>query len=77
MDDYRDLVRAGLALFCAGMMLVAGHLFIEWQAKRADAGIKIEPSRRGGSPLPSISSSSPSIGNVIELPTEVRRKRPA
>jgi hypothetical protein len=28
MDDYRDLVIAGLAVLCAGLMLVAGLLFI-------------------------------------------------
>jgi hypothetical protein len=29
MDDYRDLVTASLVLVCAGIMLVAGQLFIE------------------------------------------------
>ncbi|MBW7971018.1 hypothetical protein [Bradyrhizobium sp. BR 10289] len=29
MDDYRDLVTASLALVCAGIMLVAGQLYIE------------------------------------------------
>ena len=29
MDDYRDLVIVGLALVCAGIMLVAGQLYIE------------------------------------------------
>jgi hypothetical protein len=28
MDDYRDLVIAGLAVLCAGLMLVAGLLLI-------------------------------------------------
>ena len=29
MDDYRDLVTVSLALVCAGIMLVAGQLYIE------------------------------------------------
>lgn len=32
MDDYRDLVTVGLALLCAGIMLVAGQLYIEHRA---------------------------------------------
>ncbi|GGI32237.1 hypothetical protein [Bradyrhizobium guangdongense] len=33
MDDYRDLVTVSLALFCAGIMLVAGQLTIEHRAR--------------------------------------------
>lgn len=29
MDDYRDLVTVSLTLLCAGIMLVAGQLYIE------------------------------------------------
>ncbi|WP_234683736.1 hypothetical protein [Bradyrhizobium monzae] len=29
MDDYRDLVIVSLTLLCAGIMLVAGQLYIE------------------------------------------------
>ncbi|MHC2333853.1 hypothetical protein [Bradyrhizobium sp. USDA 4454] len=29
MDDYRDLVTVSLTLVCAGVMLVAGQLYIE------------------------------------------------
>lgn len=29
MDDYRDLVTVSLVLVCAGVMLVAGQLYIE------------------------------------------------
>ncbi len=29
MDDYRDLVSVSLALLCAGIMLVAGQLYLE------------------------------------------------
>ena len=32
MDDYRDLVTAALALLCAGIMLVAGQLYVEHRA---------------------------------------------
>ncbi|QQN67508.1 hypothetical protein JIR23_16950 [Bradyrhizobium diazoefficiens] len=32
MDDYRDLVTVGFALLCAGIMLVAGQLYIEHRA---------------------------------------------
>jgi hypothetical protein len=34
MDDYRDLVIAGFALFCAALMLVAGLLFIASEPKQ-------------------------------------------
>jgi hypothetical protein len=29
MDDYRDLVTVSLLLLCAGIMLVAGQLYLE------------------------------------------------
>ena len=29
MDDYRDLVTVSLTLVCAGVMLVAGQLYLE------------------------------------------------
>ena len=32
MDDYRDLVTAALVLLCAGIMLVAGQLYVEHYA---------------------------------------------
>lgn len=35
MDDYRDLVTAGLTLMCAGIMLVAGQLYIEHHPAQA------------------------------------------
>jgi hypothetical protein len=76
MDDYRDLVSAALALFCAGVMLVAGHLLIEWHARHAEPGIEIEAPKSGGSPSPLLSNGSPPNGKMIELSTEVRRKRP-
>jgi hypothetical protein len=76
MDDYRDLVSASLALLCAGVMLVAGQLFIEWQARHAASGVTIEaPADQPSSPMSS-NDASPSR-TMIELPTETRRKRPA
>lgn len=35
MDDYRDLVTASLTLMCAGIMLVAGQLYIEHHPMQA------------------------------------------
>jgi hypothetical protein len=75
MDDYRDLVSAALALFCAGLMLVAGQLLIEWHARNTDGGIGIE--EREGAPAPLISNGSPPDRRMIELPAEIRRKRAA
>ncbi|QCJ95034.1 hypothetical protein DAA61_03360 [Bradyrhizobium sp. WBAH33] len=77
MDDYRDLVSAALALFCAGLMLVAGHLLIEWHARSTDPGIGIEAPKRDGAPAPLISNGSPPDTRMIELPAEIRRKRAA
>lgn len=77
MDDYRDLVSAALALFCAGLMLVAGHLLIEWHARSTDPGIAIETPKREGAPAPLISNGPPPDRRMIELPAEIRRKRAA
>nr|GAJ33702.1 hypothetical protein BDOA9_0129000 [Bradyrhizobium sp. DOA9] len=75
MDDYRDLVSAALALFCAGLMLVAGHLLIEWHAGSIDPGTGIEAPKREGAPL--ISNGPPPDRRMIELPAEIKRKRAA
>lgn len=49
MDDYRDLVTVSLALLCAGIVLVAGQLYIEHRAR--DAGPKeIERPVQPGAP---------------------------
>lgn len=49
MDDYRDLVTVSLALLCAGIMLVAGQLYIQ---HRATAGPKeIETPVQPGPPM--------------------------
>jgi hypothetical protein len=77
MDNYRDLVSAALALFCAGVMLVAGHLLIEWHARQSDPGMGLEAPKREGPPLPVISNGSPSNTKMIELPAALRRKRDA
>ncbi|MBH5397529.1 hypothetical protein HZZ13_06945 [Bradyrhizobium sp. CNPSo 4010] len=73
MDDYRDLVSAALALFCAGLMLVAGQLLIEWHARKTDSGALIEAPKHEGAPL--ISNRSPLDRKMIELPAEIGRKR--
>ncbi|MDD1526456.1 hypothetical protein C7U92_03825 [Bradyrhizobium sp. WBOS7] len=75
MDNYRDLVSAALALLCAGVMLVAGHLFIEWRARNGDSGMGMEAPSSEDLPLPMISNGSPSSRKMIELPAELRRKR--
>ena len=77
MDNYRDLVSAALALFCAGVMLVAGHLFIEWRARHADPGMGLDAPKSDDPPSPVISRGSPSNRKMIELPAELRSKRPA
>ncbi|WP_407184667.1 hypothetical protein [Bradyrhizobium centrosematis] len=77
MDNYRDLVSAALALFCAGVMLVAGHLFIEWRARHADPATGMEAPASEDLPLPKISNGSPPNRKMIELPAEIRVKRAA
>lgn len=75
MDNYRDLVSAAFALFCAGVMLVAGHLLIEWRAWHADSGAGLEAPKSEDLPLPTISNGTSSSRKMIELPAELRRKR--
>jgi hypothetical protein len=77
MDNYRDLVSAALALFCAAVMLVAGHLFLEWRARNGDPGIGMEAPKSENFPSPLISNGSPSNRKMIELPAELRKKRAA
>ncbi|WP_128924302.1 hypothetical protein [Bradyrhizobium guangxiense] len=77
MDNFRDLVSAVLALFCAGVMLVAGHLWIEWRARHADQDIGVEAPKSEDLPLPLISNGSPSNRKVIELPADLRKRRAA
>lgn len=58
MDDYRDLVAASLTLLCAGIMLVAGQLYLEYGATSAPSN---EIDRPGGPGSPSVISRAPSM----------------
>ncbi|WP_439392439.1 hypothetical protein ACRQ5Q_23175 [Bradyrhizobium sp. PMVTL-01] len=40
MDDYRDLVTVGLALLWAGIMLVAGQLYLEHRSTNSEREIE-------------------------------------
>ena len=64
MDDYRDLVTIALALFLAGVMLVAGQLYLE-HGSRQDLGKEIEL-RRGPTSSPVASSRVPTSSRVTE-----------
>jgi hypothetical protein len=77
MDNYRDLVSAALALLCAGVMLVAGHLSIEWRAKNGDPGPGMEAPKSEDVPSPLTSNGSSSNKEMMELPAELRWKRAA
>lgn len=48
MDDYRDIVVASLTLLCAGIMLVAGQLYLD----------------HGAAPVPINEVSRPGSGNA-------------
>ncbi|WIW44468.1 hypothetical protein ML401_23585 [Bradyrhizobium sp. 62B] len=74
LDNYRDLVSAALALFCAGVMLVAGHLWIEWRARQADPGLEMEVRQSEEDRLPVISNGLPP-SRKIEVLAEPRNKR--
>jgi len=52
MDDYRDVVTAGVAVLCAGLMLVAGLLYILGSSDGSKPA-EIEP------PSPQVAASSP------------------
>jgi hypothetical protein len=66
MQDYRDLVAVGLALVCAGIMLVGGQLYIEHGP--------IEPSadytewQRSSEPQMPVTSRVGPIGEGIRAP---------
>jgi hypothetical protein len=60
MDDYRDLVIAGLAVLCAGLMLVAGLLCILGSSDGSKP--EIEP------PSPQVAASSPFGDGAGEAP---------
>jgi hypothetical protein len=61
MDDYRDLVIAGLAVLCAGLMLVAGLLFI---LSSSDGSKPAEIER----PSPQVAAWSPLENGAGEAP---------
>lgn len=58
MDDYRDVVAASLTLLCAGIMLVAGQLYLEYGAAPV-SGNRVD--RPGGLGSPSLISRAPSV----------------
>jgi hypothetical protein len=75
MDDYRDLVTAGLTLLCAAIMLVAGQLYIEYGAAPVP-GNEVDRPGGPGSPPPLISR-GPSINEKLTEPrADVAKKRP-
>jgi hypothetical protein len=43
MDDYRDIVAAGFAIFCAALMLVAWLLSISDKPEHGNSDLRIEP----------------------------------
>lgn len=65
MDDYRDLVIVSLTLLCAGIMLVAGQLYIEHYPAPANRSLD-QPPRAS----PALISHAPSAD---ENTTETRR----
>lgn len=65
MDDYRDLVAASLTLLCAGIMLVAGLLYLEYGAAPVP-GNKVD--RPGGSGSPPLIARPPSMNEEFSEP---------
>lgn len=66
MDDYRDLTTAALVLFFAGVMLVAGQLYLE-HSTREDLGKEIElPHAPASSPV--LSSNVPTTSSKMTEP---------
>lgn len=58
MDDYRDLVAAGLALLCAALALVAGLLLVTHRDTKTAPGTTIELPAKGGTASPLMLSKS-------------------
>jgi hypothetical protein len=63
MDDYRDLVIAGLAVLCAGLMLVAGLLFILGSTDGSKPAEIEPPSLAASGPLETAPAKHRSIAN--------------
>lgn len=70
MDDYSDLVTASLALVCAGIMLVAGQLYIEQSTNPLRNGVELPP---GSQASPALISRAPSPEEKTSQP----RREPA
>jgi hypothetical protein len=64
MDDYRDIVAAGFAVFCAALMLVAWLLWISHKPERGNSDLRMEPSIAATQSIPS--SREPSV--VASMP---------
>lgn len=67
MDDYRDLVAASLALVCAGVMLVAGQLYIEHRPSHPPSKSIEAPPGPGAPPMV---SHGPSLREKMTEPRE-------
>ncbi len=68
MDDYSDVVRASLTLVCAGIMLVAGQLYIENRSTHPG-----QRSAEDGQPA-LISRAPPSTGWPIDAPRAQKQR---
>lgn len=68
MDDYRDLVTVSLALVCAGVMLVAGQLYLEQHPTLLNRPIDLpqqpqtSPALISHAPLPQENATDPHQG---------------
>jgi hypothetical protein len=72
MDDYRDLVTVSFAAACAGIMLVAGELYIEQRATDPP-GHQVETPQPQSSPA--LISRAPAYENSTEPRQAVEKKR--
>ena len=68
MDDYSDLVTTSLTLLCAGIMLVAGQLYIENRSTHPG-----QQSRQDGQPA--LVSSAPSSTAARVEPRRAKKRR--
>lgn len=75
MDDYRDLVAASLTLACAGIMLVAGQLYLEHRATHSPGHQVVSPLQPQRSPA--LISRAPSPGANTAGPRQEAEKNRA
>ena len=61
MDDYRDLVTAAFGLACAGFMLVAGQLYLEYGSRQAEVQQIGSPAEKAAPPAISSRKDAKSI----------------